>query len=71
MEANENIKKEAFQKGVYVLLLLAILTLGEFWLAYIGAPWWSVLIMIAAFKAFLVVRDYMHIGRVFGSEEEH
>lgn len=71
MEANENIKKEAYQKGVYVLLLLAVLTLGEFWLAFIGAPWWSVLIMIAAFKAFLVVRDYMHIGRVFGSEEEH
>ncbi|MBN1665556.1 MAG: cytochrome C oxidase subunit IV family protein [Anaerolineales bacterium] len=70
MEANDTYKKEAYQKGIYILLMLAVLTIGEFWLAYIGAPWWSVLILIAAFKAFLVVRDYMHIGRIFESEEQ-
>ena len=71
MEENQNKLQVAFQKGVFILMLLAVLTVGEFALAYIGASWWSVLILIALLKAFLVVRDYMHIGRIFGGQEEH
>jgi len=27
--------------------------------------------VVAAFKAFFVITEYMHIGRLFSSDEEH
>jgi hypothetical protein len=32
--------------------------------------WWAAIFAIAVLKAFFVVRDYMHIGRLFASDEE-
>jgi cytochrome c oxidase subunit IV len=63
-------KNQIYEKGIFVLIILASLTIGELWFALFGITWWSILILIALGKAFLVVRDYMHIGRLF-TEEEH
>jgi cytochrome c oxidase subunit IV len=64
-------KAQIYEKGIIVLIILAVLTIGELWFALFGLTWWSILILIAFTKAFLVVRDYMHIGRLFVGEEEH
>ncbi len=63
-------KARAFRTGIIVMLVLAAFTAGEFYLGQTGAPWTAVFLAIALIKASLVVRDYMHIGRLFG-EEEH
>ena len=68
---DEKKKAQLFEKGIIVLIILAVLTIGELWFALFGLTWWSILILIALAKAFLVVRDYMHIGRLFAGEEEH
>ena len=64
-------KKTVFESGLIVLVWLAVLTIGELWFALMGIPWWSILVAIALIKATLVVREYMHIGRLFTGEEEH
>jgi cytochrome c oxidase subunit IV len=64
-------KKSAYEKGLIILIWLAVLTIGELWFALMEIPWWSILVVIALIKASLVVRDYMHIGRLFSGEEEH
>ena len=63
--------KTAYEKGLIVLVWLAVLTIGELWFALMEIPWWSILIIILLIKATLVIRDYMHIGRLFSGEEEH
>jgi len=63
-------KKEAYQKGVAVFILLIFLSLAEFLMGVFASLWWTPILVIALIKAFFVVRDYMHIGRVFGLEEE-
>ena len=68
---DEKKKNQAYEKGIIVLIVLAVLTIGELWFALFGLTWWSILILIALAKAFLVVRDYMHIGRLFAGEEQH
>jgi hypothetical protein len=73
MEKNESLeirKNESYRIGSTVLILLAVLTIGEYALGSVGANWISVFIAIAGFKAFLVIRDYMHIGRLFTNEGE-
>jgi len=69
MEAKK--KAHIYEKGAFVLIVLAVLTVGELWFALLGITWWSILILIALTKAFMVVRDYMHIGRLFAGEEQH
>ena len=64
-------KKAAYEKGVILLVWLAVLSIAELWSALMDLPWWSILVVIALIKATLVVRDYMHIGRLFYGEEEH
>jgi hypothetical protein len=70
MENAQEIKKlEAWKIGQSVFLLLAFLTIGEYFLGSIAASWWVPLLGIAGLKAFFVVRDYMHISRLFTEEE--
>ena len=64
-------KKAVYENGLVVLVWLAVLTIGELWFALMDIPWWSILVVIALIKATLVVRDYMHIGRLFSEEQEH
>jgi len=69
MELEEK-KKQAFRIGMTVLILLMFLTIGEFLIGSFVVGWSGVLIAIAVIKTFFVVRDYMHIGRLFSAEEE-
>ncbi len=74
-------KKEAWQAGISVFILLLALTIGEYFIGSIAVTWgllllsitliWGLLLLsIALLKAFFVVRDYMHLGRLFSGEEE-
>ena len=63
-------KRDAYRKGISVIVLLVFFTLGEFWMGAVAYNWWAAIMGIALLKAFLVVRDYMHIGRLFAAEEE-
>lgn len=66
----EEKKKEAYRVGVVVLILLTVLTIGEYAIGAIAVQWWAPLLGIAVLKAFFVIRDYMHIGRLFAGDEE-
>ncbi len=63
-------KKEAYRKGLAVMILLLFLTAGEYWVGSIAYSWWTIIFGIALLKAFFVVRDYMHVGRLFAAEDE-
>jgi cytochrome c oxidase subunit IV len=67
---DEKKKKEALQIGVSVFILLVLLTAGEFLIGLYVVGWGSILIMIAILKAALIVRDYMHLPRLFSGDEE-
>ena len=64
-------KNELFRAGMVVFLLLAVLTIGEFMLGAIAVVWAAPLIGIAIIKAALIIRDYMHLPRLFSGEEEN
>ncbi|MEX2161396.1 MAG: cytochrome C oxidase subunit IV family protein [Anaerolineales bacterium] len=56
--------------GGWVLLMLAVLTFGEFIVGVIAPPWGQALLLVAAFKAFFVIVYFMHVGRLFTRGEE-
>jgi cytochrome c oxidase subunit IV len=64
----KNSKLQAYQIGIYVFIILAVLTAGEYMLGSVGATWWSILIFIAILKAWFVVQNYMHLPRLFNGE---
>ena len=64
-------KKAAFKLGVTVLIILAVLTVIEFTVASFKFNWAWLMFGIAILKAWFVVTNYMHIGRVFSNEEGH
>ena len=68
---NEDKKKQAYSRGIAILIVLAVLTIGEYFIGAVAPVWWAPLIAIAVLKAFLIIRDYMHVGRVFAGEEAH
>lgn len=70
VEEPENAHEEALRAGVWIFLMLGVLTAGEFLVAVIAPPWTSILWMAAIWKAYYVVVNYMHIGRAFGGGEE-
>ncbi|MBE0411436.1 MAG: cytochrome C oxidase subunit IV family protein [Anaerolineales bacterium] len=71
MNGNNNEKlKEVYRSGVVVIILLAILTIGEFFIGAIAVGWAAPLWIIAILKAWLVLRDYMHLPRLFSESEE-
>lgn len=73
METNDSIKTlraQRYRLGVYVLIALALLTVAEFAASNFGVTTVWVFLIIAGVKAFLVLRDYMHIGRLFKGEDE-
>lgn len=65
-----NGRKSALYVGVWVFIMLGVLTFGEFLVGVIAPPWGQLLLLVAALKAFWVIKDYMHIGRIFGNDEE-
>jgi len=64
-------KKEAYQAGLAILILLAALTLGEYGIAVVGANIAIIFFVISLIKAFFIIRDYMHVGRLFRDQEDH
>ena len=69
-EALAQAQKKAFGDGVFVLIILGVLTFGEFIVGSVAPAWGTVLLIAALGKAFFVVRDYMHISRLWNNEEE-
>ena len=73
---DENQKKPAnsanYSTNILVLIILAILTGGEYYLGVISTTNIAgIMIAIGLLKALFIVRDYMHIGRVFSGGEDH
>ncbi len=72
---NENVndkKATAYRVGVVVLILLAVLTAGEYFIGSIATLWSWPLWGIAIIKAWFIIRDYMHLPKLFAQpEEEH
>lgn len=66
----EEKKIQAYRQGIVVMILLVVLTIGEFFIGSVASLWWMPLLSVALLKAFLIVRDYMHIGRVFSNDDE-
>lgn len=64
-------RKEDLSGGVWVFSMLAVLTIGEFLVGSIAAPWSFVLWAVAIWKTIYVVTRYMNIGRLFSDEETH
>jgi hypothetical protein len=75
MEAQENNelnekKQAAYGIGVVVFIILIALTIGEYFIGSIALGWTWPLWLIALIKAVLIIRDYMHVNRLFSGEEE-
>lgn len=70
MSAHKKTKSAAFRNSIMVALGLAVLTIGEYFLAlvYSGA---ALLLLLGLVKAYLVVNFYMHISRLWTAEEGH
>jgi hypothetical protein len=69
MDANSR-KNELFRVGLVVFFLLAVLTIGEFMLGVVSVSWAAPLFGIAILKAALIIRDYMHLSRLFAGDDE-
>ena len=64
-------KLNALTRGVVVFIILAILTVIEYFLAGLGLSAIVFLVLIALAKAGLVLWYFMHLPRVFRSEGGH
>ncbi len=70
MEEKKSSVNNGYRIGIAVFILLLALTAGEFFIGKIAIGWTWPLWGIALIKAAYIIRDYMHIARVFGAEEE-
>lgn len=70
MSGHKKNKSAAFRASIMVAVALAVLTIGEYFLAlvYSGA---ALLLLLGLVKAYLVVNFYMHISRLWTAEEGH
>ncbi|MEZ4729233.1 MAG: hypothetical protein R3E79_19040 [Caldilineaceae bacterium] len=70
MSNHKKTKSAAFRTSLVVAVALALLTIGEYFLAlvYSGA---ALLLLIGLVKAYFVVNFYMHISRLWTTEEGH
>lgn len=68
---NNTHKVGSYGQAIVVALVLGALTVVELLVAiYLHNPV-VILLLIAAFKAVLVIRFYMHINRLWAPEGEH
>ena len=65
-------KKQALWVGTAVIILLVSLTVAEYLIGSYVTIWWGAvtLIGISILKATFVVREYMHVKRLFAADEE-
>lgn len=67
---NNGHKAGSYGQAIVVALILGALTLVELWIALnMNSP--VILLLIAAVKAVLVIRFFMHINRLWAPEGEH
>jgi hypothetical protein len=68
----EEKKKQLLKIGTSVIVLLFFLTLAEFFIGAYVKIWWGAVILlgIGLLKSVFVIRDYMHVGRLFAGDEE-
>jgi hypothetical protein len=59
-----------YRTGILIVVALALLTVFEFWLAHVNSGV-TFLMLIAAFKAILVVWFFMHVKRLWSAEGGH
>ena len=60
----------AYRLSATVALVLAVLTMVEYFAAvYLGST--VVLMLLALFKAVAVLQYFMHVSRLWSTEEEH
>ncbi len=52
------------------MMMLAVLTVGEYLIGAVASAWFAPLMLVALIKAFYIIRDYMHLSRVFEGDEE-
>ena len=69
-ESVNGAKKSAYRQGIYVFLVLAVLTIAEFFIAQVSGGRAVPLLLIALIKSALIVYYFMHIYRLWG-EEKH
>ena len=67
---SEDKKHQAYMVGIGVMILLTGMTIGEYFMGAYASAWALPILFVASIKAFFVVRDYMHVGRVFSGDEE-
>ncbi len=69
MEEKKNL---VLKNGTSIIIVLLFLTAAEFLIGAYVKIWWgaAILLGIGALKATFVVRDYMHVRRVFAANEE-
>ena len=63
-------KKAAFSLGVKVLIALAVLTVIEYFVAFLPNSATPTLFVIAIIKAWAIMQYFMHVSALW-SEEEH
>ncbi len=68
MSAPKKTKAAAFRTSITVALILAVLTVIEYFLA-LSYPVAAPLLLIGLVKAYFVVNSYMHISRLWTAEE--
>lgn len=66
----EQKKAAALQRGVVILVILAVLTIVEYLLATMTSLTF-LLILIALLKAAIVIQYFMHLPRVFAEDGGH
>lgn len=62
--------KQGYGFVILIGIILAVLTVIEYYMAlwHVGA---ALLLLVAALKAILVVYFFMHVSRLWKTEEEH
>lgn len=70
MSSHKQTKAAAFRGSITVAIILAVLTVIEYFAALMW-PFASILLLIGLVKAYFVVNRYMHISRLWTSEEGH
>jgi cytochrome c oxidase subunit IV len=67
----EDRKSAAYRQGVYVFILLAVLTVLEFFVSAWTDGSAVLLFIIDILKAGLIANFFMHIYRLWRTEEDH
>ena len=70
MSSHKRTRSEAYRRSTTVALVLAALTILEIFIA-LYVPSTAMLMLIATFKAIAVLNYFMHVSRLWTTEEEH